>query len=82
MTPMKKLTLSFGHSQTHDLVMAMVMGAGCPIDLIAYGHVPGHIVMLSLNHSTTPDGYAQVPPIIQQLLGASSLAGTHPDSRS
>ena len=36
---MKKLTLSFGHSQTHDRVMAMVMGEGQPIYLIAYGSV-------------------------------------------
>ena len=49
--------------------MAMVTGVGQPIDLIAYGCVPGYIVMLSLNHGMTPNGYAQAPPIIQQLTG-------------
>ena len=71
---MKKLTLSFGHSQTCDLMM--VMGAGWPIDLITYGHVPG------CDHGTMPNGYAKAPPMVEWQLGASPLMETHSDCRT
>ena len=54
MTLMRKLTLDFGHTQSHNQVRGKVMGVGQPIGLIASGCGPSLDVMLGLVHGTTP----------------------------
>ena len=82
MTSLKKLTTNFGHSWIHDLVKAKVIGVGQPIGLVTSGCSPGLVVMLDLIHGMMPYGYTWAPPIVQQLLGASFLTGTHPNCGS
>ena len=82
MTLMRKLTLNFCHSQTHDLVKVKVTGSVQPMGLATSGCSPSHIVLSSLSDGVMSDEYAQAPPGICQHSGASPLVGDHPDCKT
>ena len=58
MTLVRKLTLNFCHSQTHDPVKVKVMGSVQPMVLATSGHDLGHIVLSVLSHGVISDEYA------------------------
>ena len=81
-TQMKKLMLSFGYSQIHDLARGKVMGVGLSLTLIASSLNLSLAVAPDLILGTLSWGHILAPPIMQQLLGGLLVMETGLDCRS